>query len=52
MTTMTDRIKDLLNRPKGRMQMRRGRRQAAMSRTQQKFRQWTSRITGRSAPRR
>jgi hypothetical protein len=52
MASMADRIKGFLSRPKGRMQKRRGRRKAAMSRTQQKFKQMTARIRGRSAPRR
>ncbi|GAB3169701.1 hypothetical protein GCM10027259_01580 [Micromonospora palomenae] len=44
--SMTERIKGLLNSPKGRDLMRFGRTQAAKPSTQQKLRQLMERVTG------
>jgi hypothetical protein len=49
---MTERIKGLLNSPKGRDMMRFGRAQAAKPSTQQKLRQLMERLTGGSRRRR
>jgi hypothetical protein len=51
MTSVTQRIKGLLNSPQERKLMQTGRRQAAKPSTQQKLRQIAGRITSRS-PRR
>ncbi|MEV4656763.1 hypothetical protein [Micromonospora sp. NPDC049301] len=49
---MSQRIKGLLNSPRARDLMQRGRRQAAKPSTQQKFQQLMARLTGRSSRRR
>ncbi|MGB2568978.1 hypothetical protein ACPFP2_11060 [Micromonospora citrea] len=49
---MSERIKGLLNSPRGRDLMRRGRRQAAEPGTQQKLQQLMARLTGWSGRRR
>ncbi|MBM0226182.1 MULTISPECIES: hypothetical protein [Micromonospora] len=51
MTSVTQRIKGLLNSPQARKLMQSGRRQAAKPSTQQKLRQLAGRMTGRPSPR-
>ncbi|MEH1014792.1 hypothetical protein V6U90_16980 [Micromonospora sp. CPCC 206060] len=50
--SMSQRIKGLLNSPRGRDVLRRGRRQAAKPGTQQKLQQLMARLTGWSSRRR
>lgn len=52
MTSVTQRIKGFLSSPQGRKLTDRGRREMSKPGTQQKLRQFTQRLTGRSAPRR
>lgn len=52
MTSVAERIKGYLKGPQGRKMMERGRRQAAKPSTQQKLKEFATRITGGSSPRR
>jgi uncharacterized protein YbcI len=49
---MTDRIKGLLQSPRGKDMIQRGRTQMAKPATQQKLKQLAERVTGKTGPRR